>query len=369
MASAHPQIPLVPDLLTLIITTSVTPSIPHTDLLSAILDGFRTHSPQLLDCRVVVVFDNYDQVTSQARLKKGQVTQQQADDWSQYKVNAKKLIFQHFQESAEVAALITEEGEAEYGGPHIASNFVAFTATRTPDRHVTFIEPVRRLGFGLAVRSALRMVETPYVWVQQHDWNLAADIPLANLLQVMRQHEANIEVPIKYVCFPATRMLCYAASADVKHFPVLEELTTKLKRDFAPPQQPEEKIPLTPLFLWHDKPHVALTEHYLARVFPSRLAMLRGDFIEDKIGQRARAQMKERLWSKWATWLYYPDEGRQLCVRHLQGRIWRGVVAHSEQVSKYRERNLKEMQELESLQTETTDANTTAESHALSSLF
>jgi hypothetical protein len=61
-------------------------------------------------------------------------------------------------------------------------------------------------------------------------------------------------------------------------------------------------------------------------VFPTRLAMRRGEFIEDKIGQRARAQMKEGQWAKWATWLYYPDDGDLLCLRHLMGRTWRGFA-------------------------------------------
>jgi len=151
------------------------------------------------------------------------------------------------------------------------------------------------MGFGLAVRSALRMTETPYVWIQQHDWTLVADIPIDPLLQIMKASEAEPEVPIKYVCFPAPRMLSYAVSAEVIRFPGLLHVTKTLKRNCTSESHPNVKIPLTPLFFWHDKPHVASTAHYLERVFPSRLAMLRGDFIEDKIGQRARTQMKEGL--------------------------------------------------------------------------
>ncbi len=88
-------------------------------------------------------------------------------------------------------------------------------------------------------------------------------------------------------------MHSYAVSAAVIRFPVLRELTRSLQREFG--EGGGKKVPLTPLFFWHDKPHVAEKKHYLERVFPSRLAMLRGDFIEDKIGQRARTQMKEGL--------------------------------------------------------------------------
>jgi hypothetical protein len=277
-----------------------------------------------------------------------------------YRVNVKQFILSQFcgtsADAELVAELVAEKGEAEYGSHHNVTNTVAFATTRTRDKRVTFIEPERRLGFGLGVRSALRMVDTPFVWIQQHDWGLVADIPVENILKVMQASEADAEAPVKYVCFSAIRMLSYATSADVDHFTTLKDLTATLKRDFSPPNESEQKVPLTPMFFWHDKPHIASTEHYLGKVFPSRLAMLRGDFIEDKIGQRARTQMKEGLWLKWATWLYYPDEGRQLCLRHLQGRIWRGVDAHTRQIAAYREQNTLRLQKLESLRADVTDS-------------
>ena len=40
---------------------------------------------------------------------------------------------------------------------------------------------------------------------------------------------------------------------------------------------------------------------------------------------------------KWATWLYYPDEGKQLCLRHLNGRTWRGTDGEAEKTAKLRQ--------------------------------
>ncbi|KPM41041.1 hypothetical protein AK830_g5520 [Neonectria ditissima] len=280
-------------LLTVIITTSVTPSAPSTDLVSSILESFNRHCPALTKCRVIVVFDGYDQVVSTARLKKGYVTSEQAADFSLYKENVKKLILEQHYGDVNLVAFTSQAATAEYGSPCKTENAVHYTISQTQDKQVTFIEPERRLGFGLAVRSALRVSETPYVWVQQHDWALVSDFPIDPLLQIMAASETDPEAPIKYVCLPAVRMLSYATSPDVIKFPVLKEITASLKGNFSPASDPSIEIPLTPLFFWHDKPHVASTTHYLARVYPTRLAMLRGDFIEDKIGQRARAQMKE----------------------------------------------------------------------------
>ncbi|KAK7955786.1 uncharacterized protein PG986_005008 [Apiospora aurea] len=347
----------VSDLLTVILTTSVTPSAPSTELIEAILQSFQRHCPSLTSCRVIVVFDSYDQIVPQARLKRGQVTAEQASNFDLYKVNVRKLVLEQYfpGQSEEEVPLSVIKGKAEFGSPCIVTNSVPFEARQTSDKQVTFIEPSRRLGFGLAVREALRLTETPYVFVAQHDWSIIADIPIENMLRVMQTSESDPAVPIKYVCLPAVRMLSYAAHADVIRHRALRELTSTLKRDFpvpslsissesSGPEEAEESgttasVPLTPMFFWHDKPHICSTAHYLARVFPSRLAMLRGDFIEDKIGQRARTQMKEGLWSKWATWLYYPDDGKQLCLRHLHGRTWRGTEGEERKLALYRAQN------------------------------
>lgn len=284
----------VSDLLTVIITTSVTPSAPSTELLESILESFDRHCPALLSCKVIVVFDGYDKVVPTARLKKGQVTPHQAESFASYKQNVKNLILERYQQHGEGSAFTnTTHAKAEYGSRARGDNEVSYTISQAFDKPVTFIEPSRRLGFGLAVRSALRATETPYVWVQQHDWALLSDLPIEPMLKIMEAHESDPEVPIKYICLAAVRMLSYATSMDVVPFPALRSLTASLTGDFSTPSHPDVRVPLTPMYLWHDKPHVASTAHYLNRVFPTRLAMFRGDFIEDKIGQRARAQMKE----------------------------------------------------------------------------
>ncbi|KAL2162303.1 hypothetical protein VTH06DRAFT_7216 [Thermothelomyces fergusii] len=344
---------LAAELLTVIITTSPTPSAPSTELLSHILQSFREHCPELTDCRVILVLDTYDHISSAARLKKGHVTAEGARKYGEYKQNAKRLLLREYGRPGRgyrEQDLVEEHGAAEFGSTAYATqtNAVPLAITRTDDGRITFIEPLQRLGFGLAVRSALRLTETPYVWIQQHDWALVADIPLRPLLAVMREHSqagdgdlddlAAAKVPVKYVCFPSVRMVEYARSDHVMQFPALRALTNLHKQNFTARSEdgrPPTKIPLTPLFFWHDKPHVAETAHYLARVFPNRASLARGAFIEDTIGHRARTEMKDGRWRKWACWLYYPDEGKQLCMRHLKGRTWRGTEGELAQKLEY----------------------------------
>lgn len=306
---------------------------------------------------MIVVFDTFDRVTSKhPRLKSGDASIEMAGGYAGYKGNVKGVVLGAYTgipgkgcdgdgdwvHAHDGDGLRYTTATAEFGSDYGDRNQVELVVSQTGDKQVTFIEPVARLGFGLAVRSALRMVETEFVWVQQHDWALVADIPIQGLVEVMQSPTSPStatstdggsdgdkadKTPIKYISFPSIRMLHYASSPVVTAHPTLRHLTTTLQRTFTPPSQPNLSIPLTPLFFWFDKPHLAHTSHYLARVFPTRLAMRRGEFIEDKIGQRARAQMKEgdgRLWRKWACWLYYPEDGGSVCLRHLMGRTWRG---------------------------------------------
>lgn len=341
--------PPVTSLLTVIITTSPTPSAPTTDLISSILDSFRAHCPDLAKVSVIVTFDTYDHVGPKNRLKRGTVTEEGARIFDQYKANVKDLIVASYAPSRSPPVFTTSAGHAEYGLAEQPVYTVPYTVAQTEDEKVTFIEPSQRLGFGLSVRTALRIAKTPYVWIHQHDWTLVSEIPLSSLLAVMASSATPAHTPaspdaadsrcpepppVQYVCFPSVRMLQYHVSNHVTQFPALRALTKQLKRDFPVPASspqpssssffPSSSVPLTPLFFWHDKPHLASRTHYLNRIFPGRLAVGRGEFIEDRVGQRARDQMKAGVWARWACWLYYPDEGRRLVVRHLNGRIWRG---------------------------------------------
>ena len=439
VSSDSPATPVTPDLppllappppeeiaslLTIVLTTSPTPSAPGTDLVAAVIASFRAHCPALLACPVIVVFDTYDHIGPQLRLKKGWVTPVEAAHYETYKANVKALLTDTWGAGGATEEVEEEkQGLAEYGSSFRVDNCsVPFTIVRTAGGRVTFIDPKIRLGFGLGVRTALRTAATPYVWVQQHDWTLAADIPLAAMLDAMRSSElamgdddvvaksfvdadlpigpeldapadpsadsplttspptvsptssassvspfldSSVPVPIRYICLPAVRMLRYAASAHAIGFPTLRALTEAFKREVPTSSSSSpsstispdlcgssnatssdlgsgHRIPLTPLFFWHDKTHIASRAHYLRRVFPTRLAISRGDFIEDHIGQRARDQMKRdpAAWHRWACWLYYPEQGTQLCLRHLQGRTWRGQEQEQAMRSQYMKRNL-----------------------------
>ncbi|KAK4199328.1 hypothetical protein QBC40DRAFT_282305 [Triangularia verruculosa] len=356
MTMAPTATPAPEELVTVIITTSPTPSAPSTELLEQIAASFRKHCQALVRCRVIVVLDTYDHVSTKPRLKKGHVTPDGASKYADYKANAKRLILKEYSPTGRPYGhgdLARTQEKAEFGSGAAAyasqDNTVVMNITTTKDGRVKFVEPVQRLGFGLAVRSALRMTVTPYVWIQQHDWALVTDIPLGPMLQIMHENRTPAtkgeeeekaagsyqatRPPVEYICFASIRMMEYATSDHVMHFPALRGITQLHKQNFTVQSMIEgggivtSRIPLTPFFHWHDKPHLASTSHYLDQVFYSRIAIQRGAFIEDTVGHVARDEMKEGNWKKWASWLYYPGEGKHLCLRHLKGRTWRGVEA------------------------------------------
>ena len=251
----------------------------------------------MLSCRVIVVMDGYNSITENGRLKKGKIEAGQAEAYAPYKENVKALILERFSSpdaQPKIAEGTVSYFEAEFG-EGTSQGLVSCKVTQFLEGRVSFIEPQRCIGFGLAVRSALRITTTPYVWVHQHDWTLETDLPLDAMIQVMRESESgdDPEAPIRYICLPGGRMLSYATSDHVTRYPALREYTAKLGGEYSPRGDGDTKIPLTPLFFWHDKPHIASAAHYLQRAFPSSSSIRRGEFIEDTIGQQSRNEMKQ----------------------------------------------------------------------------
>ena len=326
------------DRLTVIITTSPVPTAPSTELLTTVLDSFSKHCPQLLECSVIVTIDTFDKAGNQARLKKGRVSHQTAGDFELYTQNVKQLILDRFTHDKS-PELECATSVAEFGSPFKEENTIPTQISSTSDGRVTFIEPQARIGFSLAVKSALEITTREYVWIHQHDWTLQTDVPIASMINVMQSQHSDAASPVRYIGLPSIRLLKYAEQSDNVRYLSFRKLTQDFKRPFeVPSKENADAIPLTPFFFWQDKPHVASKEHYMQRIFPSRMATKRGAFIEDTVGQKARTQMKENpeQFKKWATWLYYPDDGKELCLRHLDGRVWKGTERELLSIDRWR---------------------------------
>ncbi|KAJ3042531.1 Tetratricopeptide repeat protein 16 [Rhizophlyctis rosea] len=187
-----------------------------------------------------------------------------------------------------------------------------------------------RLGFALCVRTALSYVHTPYVLIIQHDWQFVEPLDLLSILKTMERHHEEV----KYVGFISARIAEYAEK--------------KGKGRGLPPSAVEDgrfDIPLARLFFWFDKVEGVLrssTDHYRNFVF-SQNRFQRGDFIEDTFGQFQLGDIKRptpeegiEVHKKYATWLYYPDNGRTSHLFHLNGRKF--LTDHGKKIYEERQR-------------------------------
>ncbi|BFZ65235.1 hypothetical protein YB2330_006398 [Saitoella coloradoensis] len=307
-------------LVTVLITTSPTPSNPSTDLIGAVVDSFRKYCPELLRCPHVVVFDNFtvdENIKGKNRMKKGKVREEMGLHYAEYKDNVKSLLCDE--------GMRREEGEKESWPYDAWSRTTRIALMRTYREGVvapalTFLEMGTQLGFGLAVREGLREVKTPYVIVVQHDWVFCADIPIRAILNTMvRSEEEGKRFRVRYVGMNGGRSLQYAIRRAQVH-PVLWQTTRAMveKRE-----REEGDVELTPLFHWFDKPHICSVQHYLSTVFTRSGHIARGDFIEDKFGHRMMDECKEKgeeAMKKYCAWMWYPDHGRTAVLWHLRGR-------------------------------------------------
>ncbi|KAI8915214.1 hypothetical protein DFJ77DRAFT_548446 [Powellomyces hirtus] len=302
---------LLPDDLTLLLTTSPSPFHPSTVLLSTVLESLH-HAPGLAQCPLVVMFDGYRTV-GEKRMKQGKVTKELADAYEEYYLAALAFLqtFAH-RHPAETYVLTTRTTQLATGATTFTTCIThTLTSTSTCHTPLTMLRFTDSIGFALAVRAGLTThVRTRYTMVLQHDWAWVHPTPVVAIVGAMKRH-----AEIKYVTFPSTRSLEYARRRKHNEFPD------------SVPCGATYAIPLTPLFFFYDRPHVCETEHYKTNVF-GRGLFARGDFIEDTYSQilvaavkaPAKNEDKVKAWEPFGTFLYYAHEGAVRIVRHVNGR-------------------------------------------------
>jgi hypothetical protein len=145
-----------------------------------------------------------------------------------------------------------------------------------------------RHGFGCAVGAAMRLVETEYVLIVQHDRAFVAPVPLRAVVDAMEAHPA----VLKYVGFPVNNHSTYRDPAAIRaRHPNFNfsGVTDDVSADVSDVDGPSSLLAprlvggldVLPLLLWYDSTHVARVDHYREFVLPR---VQRGDFIESRFG-------------------------------------------------------------------------------------
>ena len=307
------EMPSMEELLTIIVTTSPIKSHPSTELLERTFDTFHLAGQEFLNCPKVIVCDGYRQrddgkatskkhnISKQA-MRNGIVTEEQANNYILFKERLQKLCKE--------------------------------APSNSPFRHTTVEQLDERMGYGFALRHALRhCVSTPFVCVIQHDRTFMRQTPMYEVLHTMWRHRT-----IKYVGISMRSNLMYRdifkskygkASEEemgsmilrppellldaAKYGPngnsdegladLVDDKILKSIRAYAeayqgtmqcnkqlmwvqdnPPPEGKHQLTLTPTLFWYDNTHICETVHYRDFVFHPKYKMVaRGGFVEDKL--------------------------------------------------------------------------------------
>ena len=241
---------------TVILTTSPTPSNPSTRLLEIVLRSVVRHEPSLQHCPKVIVCDGFILApptrTGRIRFKSGKVTHSHAEAYDEYKARLRDL----------VAA----------GDPH--RGFANSQLLCLGKRH----------GFAFAIREALRLVKTTFVLVVQHDRMFLRPGRLPNVLEVMRRDPA-----LKHVGLLQKSTLTYARTVNDKYG---IDVGPYVRR------APDVQLTFVPAVFMYDSTHVARAQWYREFVFGNIVTsrgtfrLRTGDFIEDKLGQSMLSEIK-----------------------------------------------------------------------------
>lgn len=324
------------DSLTIIITTSPTPSCPSPELVASVLASL---PPELGAVPLIITFDHYSQPKSPhhqagGRLKRGQVPAAMAAEYPAY-INNVKSLFHPDPES-----LVETEDPYMHAFlsrcDHRSINDDGAVRTRP----VLFLRQVYRQGFAFSLKSLLPHVRTQFLLVLQHDWVFTSPPPpFRTLLAIMS--DVTEPLAINYVTFVARMSLRYERSrggVHVNYGAVLCAARAK-RRDRALQDS------LVACLHFFDRPHLCSTDLY-RQIFRSDV-LRRGDFVEDTLGCAyvnaiTAAETPEasiQAWQKYGAWMYYPDDGEVVAVRHTSGRTCLTQDRQRQRIEGYVEEN------------------------------
>lgn len=312
-------LPPLPELLTIIITTSPVRSIPSTELIGLAMDTFNMggedfafRCPKVIVCDGVRRIDSNDEngnsvskkhTTVKQAMRSGIVTGNQALDYEQYKENLREMCRQN------------------------ADN------PKSPFHNTIVVALDERQGFGFALRHVLlHNVHTRFCCVIQHDRTFMRPTPISQVVHAMWRHPK-----IKYVGMSqrsnllyrdiflgkygraymeelcdlierppellldatefgpdstSTKAMVYGSDAIRDNITALVQTYRNSRqygteceyREKHPIQEGKSQLTLTPTIFWYDNVHICETEHYRDFIFNPRFKMVaRGGFVEDKL--------------------------------------------------------------------------------------
>ncbi len=311
--------------LTIILTTSPTPSIPSTELICGVLGSL---PPALSSAALVITFDGFTICQNDnyldGRLKRGQIPLRMAELYPEYVDNVKQL----FPPAERPSSLQDAKTDA------------LVTHVQHAGRSVTFVQHQRCQGFALSVKTALKYCTTPFLMVLQHDWVFEIVPPFQHLLRILHDEQSDVAY-ITFVARHSKRYEHVRGNTNQRFRAVLDAARTirhgrQLDSD------------LVACLHFYDRPHVATAERY-RQIFEGNPQLRRGDFLEDAIGTKysdaiGKASSNEeaiQAWKKIGAWMYAPDGGGSRALRHTSGRTTLTETQQKARIAAYIEENIR----------------------------
>jgi len=237
------------------------------------MDSIRVYCPATYPMRKIIVCDGFStqsERNQQGVARKGRrITEEKASDYKEYISRIQNHI---------------KQGDPAF---HNAETLVL------PKLH----------GFGLAMREALRLVRTPYVFVAQHDRAFSQKgQPLAPLVKIL-----DTEAKVNYLGYLTHRQVNYISRMmSQNHLRIEPEEVQGLK--------------IAPLIHFLDSMHVARVSLW-EYMFETGSIKVR-DFPEHTFGNLQRWDVLKNGWKAFAKYGTYLIWDANVCVKHVNGRTF-----------------------------------------------
>jgi len=239
-------------------------------MLEAVLASF-SRVAGLEECPIVIVCDGFRAATKKSTWKAGQVTEDAAERYKEYKLNLERLL-----ESGRLPAttrIVVLEGHN---------------------------------GQAFAVQAGLAEVRTDFVLVHQHDLEFMFDFGLGRVLDVLQDDENDV----KYVGMPLLVNLHYEAIAWQHHSVRVQEV-------------PVGGLRLVPVIFWYDSTHITSVQHYKSLVFGPGEPYKPGNFVEETFGIRQRNDIMAKGMAQ-----HSAKYGTYHCLSHSCDGSRRPLICH-----------------------------------------
>jgi hypothetical protein len=182
------------DHITLLVTSSAIPTHPDPKILLQVLRSFREYCPEVLQCDIIVSFDGHRIVDceDEQALKKGKLVSSLSSNYSEYVKRVIWLLTHRWGSES----LLDEDLNwdlCDESDEFLQHACMEIGVGKTALAHLNIYERVRspkgprvvclqvlgeRVGQALAVREMIRLVNTPFAFVCQHDWGFCNDISI-----------------------------------------------------------------------------------------------------------------------------------------------------------------------------------------------